>query len=175
MLEIVLLFLVFVFLLLGFIFVFVPGLPGSLVAWLGMPIYLVCTQVDSPVLSWAGVGVCGVLALSAFVLDYLAASWGAKKFGGTWLGALGAFVGALSGPIIFAPFGFFLGLLVGVLVGPAIGAFVFEWFGGKDSKKSGKIAWGAFVGGALTFLFKIIVISGFFIYVLYASVAQYFA
>ncbi len=164
MLEVALIICVFVFIALGVVFVFAPGLPGPLVAWAGTLIYLLCTQNDVPAMGWLGVSVCGVLAGTSFVVDYLASVWGAKKFGGTWRGALGAFLGAIICPILLAPIGWILGAIVGVIVGPAIGAFLFEWLWGEETNKSAKIAWGAFVGGVVTFVVKMIVVMIIFVY-----------
>lgn len=165
MVDFFLAFLVFVFIVAGFVFVFVPGLPGQIIAWLGMPLYLIFVQTDVPAMTWTGVGVCGFLAGASFFADWAASSLGAKKFGGTVLGAVGAFLGGIVFPIIFAPLGWFAGILLGVIAGPAIGAVVFEWLSGKKSmKQSLKIGWGAFVGGIATFALKIIVVMILFVY-----------
>jgi uncharacterized protein YqgC (DUF456 family) len=70
-------------------------------------------------------------------LDFLASMLGAKKFGATWRGALGAVIGGVLG-LFFA--------LPGILLGPFMGALVMEMTGGKEFKVALRAGAGAVVG-----------------------------
>ena len=86
-----------------------------------------------------------------YVVDFLMSWVGAKKFGATWKGALGAFVGAIVGIFIPPP-------LLWIFIGPLVGAFAFEFLGGAGLKVSTKAGLGAFIGTVLASVFKFIVI-----------------
>jgi len=82
-------------------------------------------------------GIMVVLTLVSLVLDQLVTAYGARRFGASWRGVLGAVVGGIVG--------MFIGL-VGVLVGPFIGAALFELAGERSVKESSRAGWGATVG-----------------------------
>lgn len=81
--------------------------------------------------------VLGAFALVALVADYAASLLGARTLGATRLGMIGAVVGGLAG-LFFVP--------IGVLVGPFLGAFAFEYFGGREWRESAKAGAGATLG-----------------------------
>lgn len=81
--------------------------------------------------------VLGLFAIVALGADYAATILGARKLGATRLGMVGAVVGGLAG-LFFVP--------VGVLVGPFLGAFAFEYFGGREWKESARAGAGATLG-----------------------------
>ena len=71
------------------------------------------------------------------LVDAGASAVGAKRFGGTWRGALGASIGALVG---------LLGGPVGLVLGAFVGAVLGETLGGKDSREALKAGTGAMLG-----------------------------
>ncbi|MGN0861224.1 MAG: DUF456 domain-containing protein [Candidatus Spyradosoma sp.] len=148
--EITLIVIAFVLSLLGCVLVFVPGVPGPLVSWAGPLVYFVFSVAPpEEALSLIGVTslvVSGVLAVLTLVFDFLSSWWGAKKFGATWRGGLGALIGAILGPILLSPLGGILGALLGLLLGPLVGAVVGELLGGNDWRKSARAGWGTLLG-----------------------------
>jgi uncharacterized protein YqgC (DUF456 family) len=78
-----------------------------------------------------------LLTLLALLLDVLATMLGAKKFGATWRGALGAVVGGGVGLFFSLP---------GIILGPFLGAMLFEWLGRKELKPAAKAGVGAVAG-----------------------------
>jgi uncharacterized protein YqgC (DUF456 family) len=78
-----------------------------------------------------------VLTIWSFVLDYFAGVYGAKRFGATWRGVLGAFVGGIVGLFFSIP---------GLIIGPFIGAMVFELMGGYKFDKASRAGLGATLG-----------------------------
>jgi uncharacterized protein len=100
----------------------VPGLPGVPLIFLSALVYAILT--DFEVVGGLVIALLGVFAAIAFVADFAATTYGARKFGasnwGTVGGAIGGIVGALAGALFFgigALFGLILGTIGGVFVG----------------------------------------------------------
>jgi uncharacterized protein len=113
----------------------VPGLPGApviLIAALGHRLYFGPAGASNLVLASLL-----ILMLLALLLDYLAGMMGAKRFGATWRGIVGAAVGGLIG-IFFGP--------PGILLGPFLGATLFELIGGYALKQAARAGLGATLG-----------------------------
>jgi uncharacterized protein YqgC (DUF456 family) len=124
-----------VLMLVGLIGSIVPGLPGAplvLAVAIGHRWYFGVAGVNNFVLS-----VLVALTVVSVVFDFLATALGAKKFGATWRGALGAVIGGVIG-LFFA--------LPGVLLGPFLGATLLEMVGGREFKTAAKAGAGAMVG-----------------------------
>lgn len=122
--------------LLGFIGIFVPVLPGATLIFLGTLVYGIYDgfeKVTWPVYLW-------LLVLTAIILalDYLASVYGAKRFGASRLGILGAFLGGV--------LGFFVSSFLGLILGAIFGAVLFELFAGKNLQKAIKAGWGVLLG-----------------------------
>lgn len=104
-------------LIFGFIFasfgVFIPGVPGPLLAVLGA---LIHKWLLPDRLSWWGIGLLIALAVLAWLTDILASSLGAKWGGATRQGMLGALAGAVVG-IFFGPLGLLAGPFIGAILG----------------------------------------------------------
>jgi uncharacterized protein YqgC (DUF456 family) len=112
-----------------------PGLPGTpLIFATAVGHRLVVGPSGAQ--TWVLV-VLGVAALLALAADYAASLYGAKRLGATRLGLIGAGVGGLVG-LFLGPFG--------ILLGPFVGAFGFEYFGGREWRESAKAGAGATIG-----------------------------
>ena len=112
-----------------------PGLPGTpvvLLVAIGHRLYFGQASASTLVLIVLG----GLTAVS-LVCDYLATILGAKKFGATWSGAVGAVVGGLIGLFFSLP---------GMILGPFLGATLLEMLGDKKFKEALKAGAGAVVG-----------------------------
>ena len=109
-----------VYVLVGFLILagllgsFLPAIPGTPLIVLGALVYAFFTDFE-PVGFGRLLLLVGISVL-AYALDYAAGALGAKKFGGSWWGAVGALLGAIVG-IFFGP----LGLVLGPIVGAALG------------------------------------------------------
>jgi uncharacterized protein YqgC (DUF456 family) len=132
-----------------------PALPGTalvlggilLGAWIGD-----FQQVGPIVLT-----VIGVLAVLAWVLDYVAGLLGAKKAGASKLALVGAAVGTVVG--------LFMGL-VGVLFMPLVGAAVGEYLARRDERNAVKVGvatWLGILAGMLAKLVLAFVMVGLYI------------
>ena len=102
-----------------------PGLPGVPLIFLSALVYAILTDFRS-----VGVTilvVLFVLAALAFIADFVATSYGARRFGasnwGTMGGAVGGIAGALIG-LLFLGIGSLLGLILGTIAGVFIGEYL---------------------------------------------------
>lgn len=174
--EIVLIVVAFILILLGCVFVFVPGLPGPLVAWCGPLVYVLFTKSSPeemlPAMNTGTLVVSGLFAVFTLAFDFVSSWWGAKKYGATWRGGVGALVGAIIGPIVFSPLGGVPGMLLGFLVGPLVGAVLGELLGGRDWKNSSRAGWGTLIGTLLATVVKLFYCLGVFVWLLGALLAR---
>ncbi len=121
--------------LIGFAGNVVPGLPGTpliLIGAIAHRIYFGDLSVNTLVLV-----LLILLAVLAFALDYVSSLVGAKKFGATWRGVLGAGIGGLVGLFFSIP---------GIIIGPFVGAMLLEMAGGQEFKPAAKAGAGAMLG-----------------------------
>lgn len=150
----------FVLLLVGVIGVFVPVIPGPLVAWAGILLYFIFTPAESlfPSVNVWTLTISGIFVVASFVFDYWSSYWGAVKFGATWRGGVGALVGAIVFPFVLSPLMAGIpGAIVGLLVGPIIGAFIGEYLGGNTCGGSARAGLGTLVGAIAATLVKLFV------------------
>lgn len=122
-----------------------PVLPGVVIVWVGQLIYKLWVPED---LSWNFILINGILALIAQLLDFAMSYYGARRFGATWRGGVGALIGALIGPFVLTP-------LVGLILGPIIGAVVGELIAGRTARESGRAGVGTIVGAVLSSVLKL--------------------
>jgi uncharacterized protein YqgC (DUF456 family) len=98
-----------------------PALPGTILVLAG--IVLGAWIDDFARVGWGVLTVVIVLAVLAWVLDYVAGLLGAKKAGASRQALIGAALGTVAG--------LFMGL-VGVLFMPLVGAAIGEWLARRD-------------------------------------------
>lgn len=134
--------------ILGLIGTIVPFLPGHLLIF-GAAFIPFLTREDGGGIEWWGIIALGIALIIAQVLEFMSGAMGARWFGGTRWGALGAFVGGIIG-IFFMPFGLFLG--------PLIGAFACEWILTKKTLKPATASGvGSVIGTLMGIILKLIV------------------
>ncbi|MBN09517.1 MAG: hypothetical protein CMC79_04010 [Flavobacteriaceae bacterium] len=102
------------FILLGIIGCFLPVIPGPLTSWIGFLFFFQINGIDK---NYSLITITGIIALCVFLIDLIFPIIGAKKFGGTKTGIIGASLGLIFGLVIFGP----LGLIIGVFLGAFIG------------------------------------------------------
>lgn len=85
-------------------------------------------------------------ALLGEVLEFVAQTMGAKKYGSSGKGNFGGIVGAILGAIVCAPFAFGLGALAGALGGAWLGCYLFEIGQGRARAEAVRAAKGAMMG-----------------------------
>ncbi|MFP4541977.1 MAG: DUF456 domain-containing protein [Opitutales bacterium] len=142
--------------LLGLAGTVLPILPGTVIAFAGVLIHKLWMGADS--VGWGFVAFCAVLGAASLVFDYVFTAWGARRYGASWKGALGAIVGGVVGIFIFTP-------LLGLILGPILGAVLFELMDGRTRRDAARAGFGTFIGGLAAFAVKLVctlgIIGGF--------------
>jgi uncharacterized protein len=136
---------------LGLVGTLLPVLPGTVIAFGGVFVHRLWLGDAS--VSWTFVAVCAGLALASIVADWGLTFWGARRFGASRQGAIGAIVGGLAGILLLSP-------LPGLIFGPLVGAILFEWIEGRSRPEALRAGWGTLVGGTLAFAFKLAATAG---------------
>ena len=141
--------------LVGLVGSVLPGLPGVTLIFLSAVVYAFLTDFE-----FVGVPILLVLflfAAVAFVADFFATSYGARRFGasnwGTVGGAVGGLVGALIG-LLLAGVGSLFGLIFGTIGGIFLGEYLRrrrqgpgeQNTSGGDWRRTTRAAGGVFVG-----------------------------
>jgi uncharacterized protein len=102
-----------------------PGLPGVTLIFLSALVYAIIT--DFQTVGAAVLVVLFLFAALAFVTDFVATSYGARRFGasnwGTVGGAIGGIAGALIG-LLFLGIGSLFGLILGTIAGVFLGEYL---------------------------------------------------
>ncbi|MFQ5583434.1 MAG: DUF456 domain-containing protein [Calditrichia bacterium] len=135
------------------ILVILVGLVGTIIPMIpGIPLIYGGYLVWGLASGWTDYGattmiVLGVITLLSIVVDYYAGAAGAKKYGASTAGVIGAILGAIFGVIIFN--------IPGLVLGPFLGAVAGEMLVGKKQKDAWRAGWGAFLGFLAGSLFKI--------------------
>lgn len=139
------------FILVGVLGTLLPIIPGVVIVWFGILIFKIW---DPESITWTLVFVTGGLAIFAQILDLLCSYYGARRFGATWRGGVGALLGAIFGPFLL---GAFITPIGGLIVGPIAGAVIGELSAGRTAKESGKAGVGTVVGGIVSALLKMVI------------------
>jgi hypothetical protein len=141
--------------LIGLVGSVLPGLPGVTLIFLSATVYSFLTNFD-----FVGVPILLLLflfAAVAFVADFFATSYGARRFGasnwGTVGGAVGGLIGALIG-LLFVGIGSLFGLIFGTIGGVFLGEYLRrrrqspgeQSPSGGDWRRTTRAAGGVFVG-----------------------------
>jgi len=123
----------------GFFGTFIPVIPGTTLVFAGVLVHYFAMGMEESGLTWPSLIVVGVLYILSIVLDWLGGALGAKWFGSSKWGIVGAITGAI--------IGLFFGI-IGLIVGPLLGVFIFEMFVAKKKvKEAGNSTLGTVVGG----------------------------
>ncbi len=131
----------------GLIGTVLPILPGTTIILAAVMIHRIMLGADKSV-GWKAIVVLILLTLLSYVFDFLGSYFGAKYFGATRWGALGAIAGALVG--------LFFGI-IGLFVGPVIGAVAGEFIAGKRMIDAGRAGWGSLLGNLGALIGKLII------------------
>jgi uncharacterized protein YqgC (DUF456 family) len=100
----------------GLVGCFLPVLPGHLILFMAAVAHRLMLGKEGSGLEWWSFLILGLLMAASQALELLSGAAGAKWFGGSRWGALGALIGGLVG-MFFIPFGLLLGPLIGAVAG----------------------------------------------------------
>jgi len=137
--------------LVGLVGSLLPILPGCFIIWVGMLIYRFWSPEGG--ISWMFILITAGLVILAQVLDFVAGYYGARKFGASWRGGVGALIGGILGPIVLTVIPG-VGTVAGLILGPILGAFLGELSAGRTMKEGGRAGVGTVVGGLAAFAMK---------------------
>ncbi|MGF1480014.1 MAG: DUF456 domain-containing protein [Cyanophyceae cyanobacterium] len=118
----------------------IPGMPGASLILFCILVWAVVTQFTG--IGWPIIVVFALLVLSA-AIELLATYWGARRFGASRWGQIGAIVGLVLGIVGLLPALPFGGPILGILLGPFVGAFVGEYLSRQPRSRRVKSARGA--------------------------------
>jgi uncharacterized protein YqgC (DUF456 family) len=120
----------------GLIGTVLPIFPGTTIILAAAVIHRMMLGAEKSI-GWKSIALLVLLTLVSYTFDFLGSYFGAKYFGATRWGMLGAIIGALVG-IFFG--------IVGLFVGPVIGAVAGEFIAGKRMIDAGRAGWGSLLG-----------------------------
>ena len=95
-----------------------------------------------------------LLALLAELIDFMASSWGARRYGGSKKAMLGTLLGGIFGAIALTPVFFGLGSMLGAFLGAFAGAFFVTYLDLRKMDDAVRVGWGAFLGRVFATVFK---------------------
>lgn len=124
-----------------------PIVPGTMMILAGAVIHRMMLGAEKSI-SWWIMGVLVLLVLLSFLVDFASGYFGARHFGATRWGTVGAIAGALVG-IFFG--------LPGLIVGPVLGAIAGEFVAGRQLVKAGRAGWGALLGNMAGIIAKLLI------------------
>jgi uncharacterized protein YqgC (DUF456 family) len=128
-----------ILLVVGFLGTFLPILPGTTLIIAAAFLFYFTMGMEASGLAWQGLVFIGVLYGLSILLDWVSGALGAKWFGSSKWGIVGAILGGIVG-IFFG--------LPGLIVCPIAGVFIFEIFvAKKEVKEAGHSTVGTVVGG----------------------------
>ncbi len=136
------------------------GLVGTVVPMLPGPVLMLAAAIwhtlmlryavgaEDPGFRWPGFVILTLFIVVTQVLETASSALGAKYFGSTKWGAIGALIGGIVGLFFGLP---------GLIIGPLLGALLAELIiAGRHWKMAAKSSWGTFVGSAAGLVIKAI-------------------
>ena len=161
--EYLLLILSLIFIILGYVGAFVPGLSGPPLAWVAILLIYFIPGIELPL--WMLI-VTGIIAGLSLILEWIIPAYGTKIFKGSKYGIRGSYIGMVVGIIVPIPYGF--------LLGPFVGAYLGElYMDHKDQGRALKAAFGTFIGFLLAILMNFALVSlmllvwGYYVFITY--------
>ncbi|HSW20657.1 MAG TPA: DUF456 domain-containing protein [Ramlibacter sp.] len=130
---------------LGIAGIVLPALPGTILVLAGIVLGAWIDHFTR--VGWLAVSACAVLAVVAWVLEYVAALMGARRAGASRQAIIGAALGTVAG--------IFMGL-VGVLFMPFVGAVAGEWLARRDHGRAMRVGVSTWLGLIVAMLAKVV-------------------
>jgi len=130
----------------GLVTSLLPVMPGNFIVWAGVFVHKLWLGDAS--VSWNVVLITGAITLIGQLGDIYMGIWGARRFGASWKGAVGAIVGALVGLFLPPP-------LLWLILGPLVGAIIGELCAGRTFRDGSRAGIGSLIGAAVAFALKL--------------------
>lgn len=141
--------LVYLMFFIGAIGCFLPVIPGVVLAAAALAAFKALVP-EAPI-SWTFAIVALALSVLAQALDFILSWYGARRFGATRWGAVGAFVGVFVGAFIPPQ-------ILWIFLAPVLFAFAFEYVGGASARQAAKAGFGTFAGTLAAALAKFLIV-----------------
>lgn len=142
---------------LGLLGTLLPILPGTVLAFGGIVLHK--AWVGEASVPWSFVLFALLLTVLTLLVDAWGSWWGARRFGASWKGAMGAVLGGLGGLVFFG--------LPGLLMGPILGAILFELLDCRSAPEATRAGLGTLLGAVLAFFIKlgltVAMVAGFYL------------
>ena len=122
----------------GFAGLIVPALPGVLLIFAGL--VFAAWAENFAYVGWGTIAILAALTAAAYLIDFLAGLFGAKRFGAGKYGVIGAAIGTVIGLLFSLP---------GIIIGPFIGAVLGELYANKDLQSASTAGFGVWIGMAI--------------------------
>ena len=135
------------FIVLGSIGAFLPVLPGVPIVFLGM--LTLAWQNNFQTVSLTVITILGVIALLAFLVDFVLAFYTTKKAGASKYALWGLAIGSLLGLVLGG-----LGIFVGAILGALLGEYVFN----RNLHQATVAGLSAGVGFVIAFVLKLLLL-----------------
>lgn len=120
---------------LGILGTVLPALPGAPLVFLGL---LVAAWAEGfQKVGWFPLSILALLTLLTFVVDFFAASLGAKRVGASWQALLGAVLSTIVGLFFGFP---------GIILGPFVGAVLGEYAARRSWAQARRVGFGTWLG-----------------------------
>ncbi len=147
----------------GLIGTVLPIFPGTAVI-LGAAILHRIMLGPEKSIGWLSIALLVFLTLASYAIDFVGGWLGARRFGATRWGMLGALLGAIVGLFFGLP---------GLLLGPIAGAILGEIIAGQRLAAAGRAGWGALLGNLAAMLGKLTIAFAMVSYFLVAAPAPF--
>lgn len=136
----------------GFFGTFLPILPGTTFILVGIFLHYFLMGMEASGMAWQGLVFVTILYIISLIVDWFSGAIGAKWFGSSKYGVIGAIVGAIVGLFFGLP---------GLIIGPIAGVFIFEMiFAKKEVKDASNSTIGTVVGGIAGVFAKVLLALG---------------
>ncbi len=132
----------------GVILTILPIFPGPVLVFAGAALFHFWVPEFSPGILFLLVAL--ALTLLTLILDFFLSIMGARRYGATWKGSVGALIGGIVGIFMPPP-------LFWIFVGPVVGAILGEILGGRGVRDAGRAGWGTFLGAMVALATKLAV------------------
>lgn len=130
----------------GLVGTVLPVIPGTMLIFAGL--FLAAWAGKFAYVGAVGLTIIGILAVLAFVADFVASLLGAKRVGASPQALVGATIGGL--------IGLFLGI-PGMIIGPFVGAVGGELLARGRLAQAGKVGFGTWVGLVFAAVVKVVI------------------
>jgi uncharacterized protein YqgC (DUF456 family) len=120
----------------GLLGTILPVFPGTTIILFAAILHRIMLGPEKSI-GWSAIIALVLLTLISYALDFVSGYWGARRFGASKWGMLGATIGAI--------IGIFFGI-IGLFIGPVIGAVAGEFIAGKKAVAAGRAGWGSLLG-----------------------------